>query len=124
MNKLWVRLALAFGLVTLVAVMIAAFLANRQVSSQFERYLMHNQMMDSMLVPTLVDYYAAEGSWDGVETALENVRGSGMGRGMGQGQGQGTGGQGGPAFSLADAAGQIIYDKTGVRPEVKLSRRR
>ena len=40
-----------------------------------------------------------------------NVRGSGMGRGIGQGQGQGMG-QGGPTFSLADAAGQIIYDKT------------
>lgn len=121
MNKLWVRLALAFGLVTFMAVMIAAFLANRQVSVQFERYLMHNQMMDSMLAPTLVEYYAAEGSWDGVETALENVRGSGMGRGLGQGEGMGMG-QGGPAFSLADAAGQIIYDKTGVRPKVQLSR--
>jgi two-component system OmpR family sensor kinase/two-component system sensor histidine kinase BaeS len=118
MNRLWVRLALAFGLVTLVAVIVAALLANYQVSSDFRRYVFHNQMLESTLPPTLTDYYTSNGSWAGVESVLANIRGPGMGmgRGQGQGQGQGTGrGMGSPGFALADAAGQIIYSSTGER---------
>ena len=51
MNKLWVRLSLAFGLVTLTAIIIAALLANYQVSTEFRQFVTHGQMMDTMLPP-------------------------------------------------------------------------
>lgn len=114
MNRLWLRLALAFGLVTLVAVMAAALLANYQVSTDFRRYVFHNQMMQSTLPATLADYYAGAGSWAGVESVLDNVRGQGMGMGRGMGQGNGRG-MGGPGFALADAGGRIVYAATGER---------
>lgn len=126
MNRLWVRLSLAFGLVTLAAVVAAAVLANMQVSTDFRQYVFHNQMLQSTLPPALADYYAANGSWAGVEELLATVRGPGMGMGMGQGQGQGNGngngqgqgqgrgmmGQGG-GLILADAAGQVVYSASG-----------
>ena len=39
MNKLWVRLTLAFVLVTLVGVSTVALLTNQSASSQFRHYL-------------------------------------------------------------------------------------
>lgn len=104
-NKLWVRLALAFGVVTVTAVVIAAFLANYQVSTDFRQFMMHNQV-SATLEPLLINYYTDNGNtWDGVENVFENVRGQG---GMGMGQGRGMQ-HGRPDFILADASGQVIY---------------
>ncbi len=105
MNKLWVRLALAFGVVTVTAVVIAALLANYQVSTDFRQFMMHSQIA-TMLEPLLVDYYTGNGdTWSGVENVFENVRGQG---GMGMGQGRGMQ-RGKPDFILADVAGQVVY---------------
>ena len=108
MNKLWARLSLAFGLVTLTAIIIAAMLANYQVSSEFRRFVMRGQMMDSWL-PELAQYYADTGSWAGVESVLQDLRGPGMGA-MGAGRGMRNGA---PAFILTDASGKVVYDGTG-----------
>jgi len=112
MNRLWVRLALAFGLVTLAAVLVAALLANYQVSTDFRHYVFRNQMMQSTVLPALTDYYASHGSWVGVDAILQNLRGPGMGMGRGAGQSNGHG-MGGGGLTLADAAGRIIYTATG-----------
>ena len=61
MNRLWVRLSLAFGLVTLTAIIIAALLANYQVSTEFRQFVTHGQMIDTV-APELVQFYAAAGS--------------------------------------------------------------
>ena len=114
MNKLWVRLSLAFGLVTLTAIIIAALLANYQVSTEFRQFVTHGQMMDTML-PELTQYYAANGSWDGVETIASDLRGAGMGVGRGMRRGA-------PALILADVSGQIVYDETEGRQGDQLSR--
>lgn len=116
MNKLWVRLTLAFGLVTLIGLMVAALLTNRQVGTQFRRFVVYNQMSGSSLVTGMVDYYAQTGSWQGVESYLDSFRGPG---GMGQGQGMR---RGMPNLLLAEAGGQIIYDRTGHRQSDWLSR--
>ena len=84
MNRLWVQLSLAFGIVIVVAVLTAAMLANFQVSADFRQYVMRNQMMESTLLPTLTDYYADYGSLDGVDAVLSSLTGPGMmGRGWG-----------------------------------------
>lgn len=114
MNKLWLRLSLAFGLVTVVAIVIAALLANYQVSAEFRRFVVHSQMMDSLL-PELAQYYGQTGSWAGVETMLQEVRGGGMGAGRGMRRGA-------PALVVADAAGQVVYAGDEATGQTQLSR--
>jgi len=119
MNRLWVRLTLAFGLVTLVAVFVAAVLVNRQISTQFRRFVAHNQMADSLLVDDLTTYYVTHGSWEGVENLFGNMPGGGMhGRGpMGPGMPNRM-----PGLTLTDADGRVVYSQTGATQR-RLSRR-
>jgi two-component system OmpR family sensor kinase len=98
MNKLWIQLTLAFSLVTVIGVAIVALLANRQVSADFRSFVAQSQVQDSPIVTALSDYYAAHGSWDGVENVLGDF--AGARRGMM--------GRGGPTMILADAAGQVV----------------
>ena len=109
MNKLWVRLTLAFILVTLVGVSTVALLANRSASSQFRRYLARSEMMGwGSLAEDLAAYYERQGSWDGVEAVFGYVGGPGQpGRGRGQMRG------GGPSTLRADGQGLIVYDSQG-----------
>ena len=109
MNKLWVRLTLAFVLVTLVGVSTVALLANRSASSQFRRYLARSEMMGwGSLADDLAAYYERQGSWDGVEAVFGYVGGPGQpGRGRGQMRG------GGPSTLLANGQGLIVYDSQG-----------
>jgi two-component system OmpR family sensor kinase len=118
MNKLWVRLTLAFVLVILVGVSTVALLANRSASSQFRRYLARSEMMDwGSLADDLAAYYERQGSWDGVEVVFEDVGGPMMQRGWGksfdnaQGKGQMRGGS--PSILLADGQGLVVYDSQG-----------
>ena len=103
MNKLWVRLAVAFGTVILISVTITALLANYQVTRQFRGLMMHNQLLTSPVNGELVDYYAAHGSWTGVDEILDNKSG---GMGMMGGQGMRYGQMG---MTLADAQGRVVY---------------
>lgn len=110
-NKLWVQLTLAFSLVTIAGLIIAAFLANYQVSTQFRRFVVHNQMSNPALLAPLVDYYVQTGSWQGVDRVLDDFRRPGM-----MGGPWGMGGmnapglrRGAPGLVLADAGGRIVY---------------
>lgn len=107
MNKLWVRLTVAFGLVTIMGVMTAAILANFQVDTQFRTFVMRDQMA-SNLAPTLAEYYARNGSWTGVEDLFGSTRSRGFG---------GPGRWHGSPFdiTLIDASGQVIYANSGSR---------
>jgi two-component system OmpR family sensor kinase len=118
MNKLWVRLTLAFILVTLVGVSTVALLANKSSSNQFRYYLARSQMMGwGSLADDLAAYYERRGSWDGVEEVLGGMGGPMMQRGRGQGKM----GQGGPPTLLADGQGLVIYDSHGQREGETLS---
>ena len=102
MNKLWVKLALAFALVTLVGIAAVGALANYQLSSGFHRYMLQNQV-DERLIPSLEAFYRQHESWQGVETvfARQSEKPS---RGKGRGA---------PKHTLTDASGQVVYDETG-----------
>ncbi|HBY95699.1 MAG TPA: sensor histidine kinase [Chloroflexi bacterium] len=116
MNKLWVRLALAFGVVTIAGVLVVALLANRQVSTQFRRFVAQNQIINSNLVTNLAEFYAQNGGWTGVEIMFRTGRGPGIigtGRGMRRGA---------PAVLLADAGGRVVYDESGGQLGIRLSR--
>lgn len=105
MNKLWVRLTLAFVLVTLVGVSTVALLANHSASSQFRRYLARRGTLDwGDLADDLATYYERQGSWGGVEVVLEDSR---------KAQGRGQMRQGGQSTLLADEQGLVVYDSQG-----------
>jgi two-component system OmpR family sensor kinase/two-component system sensor histidine kinase BaeS len=117
MNKLWLRLTLAFGLVAAVAIIVVAALGNYQVSTQFRHFVNNSQMM-SNLGPALTQYYAQNGTWTGVETIFSNTRGTGTGRGMGGGRGMRYGA---PKLALADATGRVVYAETGANVSTQLN---
>jgi len=105
MNKLWVRLTLAFVLVTLVGVSTVALLANHSASSQFRRYLARRGTLDwGDLADDLATYYERQGSWGGVEVVFEDSR---------KAQGRGQMRQGGQSTLLADEQGLVVYDSQG-----------
>jgi len=110
MNRLWVRLSLAFTLVTVSGFILAALLANRQVETSFRQFVARSQM-ESGLVEALALWCGQNGDWTGVEGLLTQARpGSGM---MGQGRGMGRM-MASPL--LTDAEGLIVYDPGG-RPQ-------
>jgi two-component system OmpR family sensor kinase len=120
MNKLWVRLTLAFILVTLVGVSTVALLANRSASSQFRYYLARSQMMGwDSLTDDLAVYYEQQGSWAGVDVVFGSMGGQMMQHG--QGMGRMRQGQNGPSTLLADGQGVIVYDSHGQREGETLS---
>jgi signal transduction histidine kinase len=120
MNRLWVRLTLAFGLVAVAAVVIVATLADRQTSTRFRQFVVHDEMLNSTLLADLSDYYAHNGSWEGVESVIDAVSApAGMGRGM-MGRGR-TMRRGMPGLVLADAGGRVVYDEVGRHPAPMLS---
>jgi two-component system OmpR family sensor kinase len=118
MNRLWVRLTLAFVLVTLVGVSTVALLANLSASRQFRYYLAHSGMMgQSNLTNDLAAYYERRDNWDGVEDVF-----GGMGGPMYPGWGRGQMRRGGASTLLADEQGLIVYDSQGQRSGETLSR--
>lgn len=117
MNKLWLRLSVAFGLVVVAAFALAGLLANLQVNSQFRRFMMNSQA-GFAIEPDLIAYFNDHGSWAGVESVFETSHGRGQGRGRGQGMGMQFGR---PDFVLADSSGQIVYSDTTDKAVSELS---
>ncbi|MBU1746795.1 MAG: hypothetical protein KKA73_03835, partial [Chloroflexi bacterium] len=101
MNKLSIRLVLAFVLVTLVTVSTVALLANMSAATQFRYYLdRRDELEQSEWYGWLVAYYESTGSWDGVE-ALFRPSGEFRPRGWFM------------PFLLADTQGVVILDARG-----------
>jgi signal transduction histidine kinase len=107
-NRLWVRLVLAFGLVILVAVGVIALLAGLTANQEFHRYLTYSDTWpNQVLVDQLASFYRQQGSWQGVETVLKweattpdpriNTRHDQR--------------PGPLQMVLADASGQVVYDQ-------------
>jgi len=119
MNKLWVRLTLAFALVVLVAVGAIALLINRTTGVELRRYVTDSGMqVAGSGMQQLVEYYEVHGSWQGVDSLLSGgvfVNGP-MGMGMPQlvDGGYRSSMQAGPLdVVLADTKGKIVYDSAG-----------
>jgi two-component system OmpR family sensor kinase/two-component system sensor histidine kinase BaeS len=121
MNRLWVRLTLAFTLVTVVTLGVVAVLANFRAGEAFRLYLSYSDPSRyEPLVQTLSTYYRSRGSWQGVESTLERIAvmpGSMMGRMRGMtflGENQ-------LQIVLADAQGRVLYDGVQARPGRRLT---
>lgn len=108
MNRLWVRLTLAFIAVTLVGVGTIAVLTDWSAGREFRQYLARQDaVVQSGLLDELQSFYAQNGNWNGVTAILGNYL---PGGGRGQGAMRGRAG-----FILADSNGMIVYDERGTR---------
>ena len=104
MNRLWVRLTLAFVAVNLVGVATIALLTDWSAGRGFRQYLARQDAVSqSGVLDDLAVFYQQNGSWNGVEQVLDA-------RGRGQGQMRGR-----PTLLIADVNGQIVYDERGTR---------
>jgi signal transduction histidine kinase len=110
-NRLWVKLSLAFLAISLAAIGVVAVLASRATGEQFRQYVVASGMMANQpgWASALTEYYATHESWDGVDAVLAQL---GPG-GMGMGRGRAAAGVAGPNLAVADAAGRVQASRTG-----------
>src|SRR5258708_27994171 len=114
MNRLWVRLSLAFIVVTQLSVFVMIVLADQGVNGEFRRYVFFSGVNQTSAA--LVRYYNVAGSWSGVDKILAAGHESGS---SGQAS-QPTSAQPVPVdmpfcpplppLMLADAQGKVVYD--------------
>lgn len=119
-RSLFFKLLGGFALVILVMAVIVSVLVNRTTAGQFRLYTDRNgQLWAGQLASQLADYYARQGSWQGVEAALQGTGGM-MGPGMGMMMNGGMMRQSvagrdmwrmmGLRVLLADPAGRVLSD--------------
>ncbi len=116
-RSLLFRLMAAFALVIFVTVAIIFVIANQTTTNEFRSYMFRGGMSQSDQVANeLAAYYAARGSWQGVDAFLGPALPSGISQMMGA-PGRGRGGigmMGGAAtLSVADANGVIVAASDG-----------
>ena len=108
MNRLWVRLTLAFTVVIVVGMATIAFLVDWSAGSEFRQYVARQNMLSqSGLLDDLVAFYQQNHSWSGIEDLMANTNRPGGGKG------RGPMGAGRPTVLLADANYQVVYDESG-----------
>lgn len=107
LNRLWVRLTLAFLLTAWVAIGLVALIMGRATEANFQRYIntQNSARFSARLLTNLADYYAANETWSGAETVLDST---GQGQGQGQQGGETANERRGIQILIADPAGQIM----------------
>ncbi len=110
MNRLWVRLALAFVAVTLFGVAAVAFLTDWSAGREFRQFLARQEVTaEGGLLDSLTSFYQRTGTWKGVdEVFASSPSSSPPGRGAGAMRGR-------PGYLLADGSGLVVYDERGTR---------
>ena len=109
MNRLWVRLSIAFVFVAVISALAVAVLATSVASNQFQQYVARRDALSqSGLLDSLSAFYATTDNWNGVEQVFAEYGGRGQGRGR-------------PPLLLAEASGHIIYDERHQRVGTALS---
>ncbi|MBC8074484.1 MAG: two-component sensor histidine kinase, partial [Chloroflexales bacterium] len=104
MRSLTVKLTLAFVLVGVTGALLVALLVGRQTRTEFDRFLSSRDQV--MLVEALGRYYAAQGSWNGVNAMLDRTPLGAYARDI----------------ALADAAGVVVRADRGLAVGQQLSR--
>jgi two-component system OmpR family sensor kinase len=115
MNRLWVRLTLAFALVILVTVGAIGLLADLTAGQAFRQYLSYTDIARFQnLTDLLAQYYQTQGDWEGVDVILQQVRilssgapGPMIGRFPGTLEWRDERIQ----IILADARGKVVYER-------------
>ena len=99
MNRLWVRLSLAFSAVVLLGVLVLGAVGFLLTDVNIRRHILVREVRDpGGLIDTLSGYYQAHDSWDGADTLM---RGAQAAVPMGP--------RGGLALILTDDLGDIVF---------------
>jgi two-component system, OmpR family, sensor kinase len=111
LNRLWVRLALAFAVVAVIGIGLASVLAGQSFDQEFRSFVGRNEAstQNSDLVTRLVGYYTQHQTWAGLETTLTVAAPPNQSGRRGNGQ---PPDRFGPPITLivADATGHIVFD--------------
>jgi two-component system OmpR family sensor kinase len=123
-NRLWVRLTLAFALVIVVTAGAVALMADLTAGRALRYYLSYSDMLPrQVLVERLATFYQLQGSWEGVEPLLDQASAA---PGPVMDSRRWPGSQlppGSPLyFVLAGADDRVVYDGLEGRPGRRLSR--
>ena len=114
MKNLFVRLMFAFALVILITVAIIFVIVNQTTTNEFRAYTFRGGMNSlDQTARELGAYYAARGSWQGVDQYFVQVLDAGVGAMMGGARGRGTLMMSGVSLTLADSNGTIIATRDG-----------
>ncbi|MFP4345775.1 MAG: ATP-binding protein [Anaerolineales bacterium] len=103
---------LAFALVIFVALVTVALLVGQRTTTEFRQYAVLNSGRAQLLALSLEDYFAARGTWVGVEELVALDASTMMGRGRGHGGGMGPP-HGDWEVDVADAGGRVVASTGG-----------
>ena len=89
LNKLWLRLSVAFLLVALLAIAAVALIVRSTTENSFRQYIQDRESdtLQGVSASDLEAFYAENGSWLGVEKLLPGSKGQGQGQQQGRGRG-------------------------------------
>ncbi len=114
MKRLWVRLTLAFIIITLVTVVTVSGATLWSVGQELDQYLARPDLLGGSLLQALQEYYRQHGSWEGVADLPDLVTKS-------SGPASGFPAILQPRWLLANAQGRIVYADRPPRPDQKLT---
>lgn len=110
MNRLWVKLTLAFLGASLAAIGLVAAISLRATGQQFRQYVVSSGSAGQQgWAQLLQEYYGEQGSWEGAGELLAQAGGAGLGPGRGRGAATGAG----PSFAIAGADGLVLASRNG-----------
>lgn len=105
------RLLLSFFLIVVVSVGGVVLIAREGAAAEVRRFMFRGGMVGGEnLIENLEAYYAANGSWEGVENLLGIAGETGRGPGRRDGPGQGMIGNMMQRLRLADPQGNVLVD--------------
>lgn len=115
MKRLWVRLTLAFIVITLMTVITVSGAAIWSAGQELDQYLARPDVLGDSLPKALQEHYRQHGSWEGVAN-LPDLGTTAIGPGSSF-----------PVIPqlrwlLADAQGRIVYANRPPRPDQAYSR--
>ncbi|MBP7687075.1 MAG: hypothetical protein KA765_04180, partial [Thermoflexales bacterium] len=111
MNRLWVRLTVAFVVVAVFGIGVAAVVASLSIDREFRTFVAQNEMdlQNSGLPEELIAYYQQHQTWTGLDGVVSQIGRKVFAdrRADNQGGPQGDRGPGRLELVVADASGQI-----------------
>jgi two-component system OmpR family sensor kinase/two-component system sensor histidine kinase BaeS len=108
-NRLWVKLTLAFLAISLAAIGVVAVLSSRATGEQFRQYVVASgNAGQATWAQALTEYYALRSSWEDVDALIAQ-----LGPGSGSGRGRGAAGGAGPNIAVAGTDGRVLASRTG-----------